>query len=99
MKSENIEQMKPSASPSQLDPSPLLGTMLVPHESAHGQAPAGPYFRGLGQILSAHILGRDSLTSQLDLKEAFNLRLFLEKLSIISSNSYGIKNHTNMYFY
>lgn len=101
MKSENIEQIKPSASPNQLVPNPLLGTMLVPHESALGWAPAGPHFGGLGQILS-HILGCDSVNwpvIETSKKLLICVWLLLEKLSTISSNSYGIKsNIINMYF-
>lgn len=41
MKSENTEQMKPSATANQPAPGPVLGTMPEPHESAPGRAPAG----------------------------------------------------------
>lgn len=74
MKSENTEQMKPSATPNQPAPGPALGTMLEPHESAPGRTPAGAQ-SGLGHVLSAQISGCDSLTGPLEIKEAFNLHV------------------------
>lgn len=64
VKSENIQQTKPSATPKQPAPTSLLLTMQGLTSQSLDRAPAGHHFWGLGRILSAHILGCDSLTSQ-----------------------------------